>query len=578
MADMPKPIFLVVSDEPQMRETLGADLERRFGNDYRIVRAAAESARSSLTEIADRSEQVAILFADQAIRNPTAVALFAQARHRHPFVRRVLVIPRGEWSATAPAIAAMALGQMDYHIYGPWEPPGRRTGAPVPDLERFFYPAVAEFLSAWSRSQPDPVPVFRIVGDRWSARSYELRNMFSQVTLPYTFDDVNSDAGRQLLRELGVSADRLPVVAYLEGAVFRDPSNAELAETLGFNTTPLVDRCDVAILGAGPAGLAAAVSAASEGLHTVLLEPMLPGGQASTSSLIRNYLGFNRGVSGANLTNRAIEQAWLFGTDFVISQACVAISVQGNDRIVTTTDKSQVAARVVLLATGASWRRLGIPGLEALLGAGVFYGAGGSEARAMQGRHVFVVGGGNSAGQAALHLARYAASVTILVRRSGLAATMSEYLIREIGTAENIAVQVETEVAHGGGTGYLEWIALRSRTSGRTARVPADALFLLIGAEPRTEWLDGAVQRDERGFVLTGADMHSSDDPGMDWPLARPPLLLETSMPGVFAAGDVRHGSVKRVASAVGEGAIAIQLVHEYLTKVVDSAAGRAFG
>jgi thioredoxin reductase (NADPH) len=344
-----------------------------------------------------------------------------------------------------------------------------------------------------------------------------------------------------------------------------DPSHAELMSSLGVPTRPSAEVYDVAIIGAGPAGLAAAVYAASEGLQTLVLEPVVPGGQAGTSSLIRNYLGFQHGISGADLANRATEQAWLFGANFVLSQKATALDVRGPDRLVHTTDGGEVVARAVIVATGMAWRRLGVPRLEALLGSGVFYGAAAAEARAMQGRDVHVVGAGNSAGQAALHLARYASSVTMLVRGDSLARSMSEYLVTEINRTWNICVRPHTAVVDGDGQGYLETLTLRTAGGDATEIVPASALFLLIGAEPHTQWLRNTVECDEHGFVRTGRDLLRADENPPGWPLKRPPLLLETSVPGVFAAGDVRQRSVKRVASAVGEGAIAIQLIHEYL-------------
>jgi thioredoxin reductase (NADPH) len=343
--------------------------------------------------------------------------------------------------------------------------------------------------------------------------------------------------------------------------VLEDPTDADLVESLGMKTRPTSSSCDVVVVGAGPAGLAAAVYASSEGLETMVLEPEIPGGQAGTSSLIRNYLGFQRGISGEELAVRAVEQAWLFGADFVLTQTVAGIAARGDVRVVRTADGSEVSARAVVLASGVTWRRLGVPALEAHVGRGVFYGAAGSEARALAGQDVLVVGAGNSAGQAALHLARHARSVTMVVRGPGLGVTMSDYLVTVVAETPNIEVLLGTEVVDGAGAGGLESVTLLDRASGARREVPATALFVLIGAEPRTEWLAGAVARDERGFVLTGRDLER--DGG--WPLTRPPLLLETSLPGVFAAGDVRARSVKRVAAAAGEGATAVQLVHEYL-------------
>jgi thioredoxin reductase (NADPH) len=355
------------------------------------------------------------------------------------------------------------------------------------------------------------------------------------------------------------------VVVFHSGRVFVDPSNAELAEALGFGTRPGAGAYDLVIVGAGPAGLAAAVYAASEGLRTLVVEPQVVGGQAGTSALIRNYLGFPRGISGNDLANRALEQAWLFGANLVLAEQATGLRSRGPDRLVRLSDGSEVTARAVVIASGVSWRRLGVPHLEALVGAGVFYGAARAEARAMQGQDVFVVGAGNSAGQASVELAKHAASVTILVRDGALGQSMSDYLVQEIEHAPNIAVRLHTEVVDGHGDRRLERLVLRDRRSGVTEDVPAAALFVMIGAEPRTEWLAGSVERDDRGYILTGHDLLRAGKPPAGWPRLRPPLLLETSIPGVFAAGDVRYRSVKRVASAVGEGAVAVQLVHDYL-------------
>jgi thioredoxin reductase (NADPH) len=357
------------------------------------------------------------------------------------------------------------------------------------------------------------------------------------------------------------------VVVFHSGRVFVDPSDAELAEGLGFGTRPAAAPYELVIVGAGPAGLAAAVYAASEGLQTLVVEPRVVGGQAGTSALIRNYLGFPRGIGGGVLANQALEQAWLFGANLVLTQRAMGLRARGRDRLVRLSDGSEIAAAAVVVASGVSWRRLGVPRLEALLGAGVFYGAAGAEARAMEGQDAFVVGAGNSAGQASVHLARYAASVTILCRGEALGHSMADYLVQQIKRAPNIAVRLHTEVVDGRGGRRLEGLTLRDRRSGATQDLSAAALFVMIGAEPHTEWLAGTVERDDRGYILTGHDLLRAGTPPPGWPRQRPPLLLETSIPGVFAAGDVRYRSVKRVASAVGEGAVAVQLVHEYLSQ-----------
>ncbi len=552
---MRKPIFFLVHDQERVLEALAGDLHRRFGADYQVVgERSPDAALATLERLASRSEPVALLVAAQRLAGTSGVELLMRAHELHPAARRVLLIVRGAWSSAHPAVRAMTLGQIDSYLFDPWVP-----------AERWLYLPVSEFLADWSRSRPTSYEAVRIVGPQWEARSHELRDVLSRAGIPYGSYPPDSEAGRRLLDEAGQDGSRLPVVVFHGGEFLVDPSHAEVARALGFRTRPEVGSCDVAVLGAGPAGLATAVYAASEGLRTLVVEPQVPGGQAATSSLIRNYLGFPRGLSGDDLSNRALEQAWLFGADFVLAQRATGLRVRGPDRVVRVSDGSEVAARTVIVATGVAWRRLGIPRLEALCGAGVFYGAAGAEAQAVEGQHVFVVGAGNSAGQAAAHLARHAASVTIVALEGALAESMSDYLVREVEAIPNVAVRVRTEVVDGHGERRLEGLILRDHARGVTEAVPAAALFVMIGAEPRTGWLGGTVARDERGYILTGNDLLRSGKPALGWPLERLPLLFETSVPGVFAVGDVRYGSVRRVASAVGAGAIVVQLVHEYL-------------
>jgi thioredoxin reductase (NADPH) len=540
-----RPIFFVLARAGGVLDALTADLRRRYGADYRVEGASTPAeAVSALASV--EGAEVALLIADERIDG--AVEFLVRAHELHRSAKRILLIERGDWSAGHPVIAAIAAGQVDYYLYNPWRP-----------LERILYAPLGGMLAAWENARQPTAPAFRIVDTEHSPRSHELRDALSRAGVPYRVVAVESAEGQALLDDIDEDGSRLPIAVYFKGAVLVQPSYADIVAVLGLRTHPEIDTCDVAIVGAGPAGLAAAVYAASEGLRTVVLEPAVPGGQAGTSSLIRNYLGFPHGVSGEDLTNRALEQAWLFGAHLVVARAATRLTAAGSARVVRTSGGDEITARAVVLANGVTWRRLGAPSLEALVGAGVFYGASAGEAPVTAGRPVFVVGGGNSAGQAALHLARYARTVTVVVRGSDLRASMSEYLVAEIGKTANIAVRTGTEVVDGGGRVRLERLRLRYRASGATEEVDAAALFLMIGAVPHTDWLRGSVALDERGFVRTG------DDASAEWLLDRPPMLLETSLPGVFAAGDVRHGSVKRVASAVGEGAVAIQLVHAYL-------------
>ncbi len=548
------PLILVVSGDGAVRRGLVDDIAHRFGADYAVTAVAtADAALHRLESRLAAGLRTALVIVDEQLPEQARSDLLRHVSRQQPLAKRILLIERGNWSSDHPVISAMALGRVDYHLFRPWFP-----------LERILYPSVSEFLAGWNTSQDAPEVAVRVVGRRPAARSHEIGDLLSRAGVPYWFFSPDTDDGRQALTEAGQDGTRLPVMLFYSGAVLVDPSNADVVEVLGMNSRLPTTTCDVLVVGAGPAGLAAAVYAASEGLHTIVVEPEIPGGQAGTSSLIRNYLGFRHGVSGEELAGRATEQAWLFGADFVLSQRVTSLQAAGTDRVVGTSDGSSVAARAVVLATGVAWRRLNVPALEALVGAGVFYGAAGAEARAVQGRDVVVVGGGNSAGQAAVHLARYARSVTMLVRGSGLAATMSSYLVTEITSHPAISVRVRTEILDGGGSGGLETLTVVDHTTGRSEIIPATALFVLIGAEPHTEWLAGTVARDAQGYLLTGQHA-AAGDAHPAWPLERPPMLLETSVPGVFAAGDVRYRSVKRVAAAVGEGATAVRLIHSYL-------------
>jgi thioredoxin reductase (NADPH) len=553
---MGKPRFYLVDGDPRRLEAFAGELRRRLGRDYQVEAVGSPGAALDALARPAAGGEVAVVVAATHMAEMDGVELLARAHELHPAAKRVLLLGRGEWATAHPAVRAMTLGQIDYYLFHPWG-----------EVERWLHLPVTQILADWAAARAPTSEQIRIVGERWSARSHELRDLFSRVGVPHGFYPADSEAGSALLAQAGQDGATLPVLLFRRGLVLVDPSNAELAESLGFRSHAGAGAYDVAVAGGGPAGLAAAVYAASEGLRTLLVEPTVFGGQAGTSSLIRNYLGFPHGISGDDLTNRAMEQAWLFGVDFLLAQHATGLVPGDYDHVLRLSDGGQVSARTVILATGVAWRRLGVPSLEALRGAGVFYGAAASEARAVEGEQVYVVGAGNSAGQAAVHLARWAASVTVLARGEALGATMSDYLVKELEAIPNIGVRVRTEAVGGHGHGRLEGLTLRDNASGATETVPAAALFILIGAEPRTDWLPDAIRRDPQGYVLTGHDLLRDGTSPPGWPLARPPLLMETSVPGVFAVGDVRHRSVKRVASAVGAGAIAVQLVHAYLAE-----------
>jgi len=552
---MTRPVLVVVDDDSDVLAALQAALARRYGADYQILaERSPEAALQTLVRLRQDDVAVAVIIADQWLPHMTGLDLLAQARELHPAARRLLLVGVWDRSTNQPMSQAMSLGRLDGWVLKPWEP-----------AEEHLYLPVTEQLTEWIRATGQPGFVaIQIVGQQWTPRSHEIRDLLDRNAIPYQFLPHDSEAGQQLLREHGQDGARLPVLVLFDGRVLVDPTNAEGAAAIGIATRPEAARYDLVVVGAGPAGLSAATYAVSEGLRTLMVEPEALGGQAGSSSLIRNYLGFPYGVSGRSLGQRASAQAILFGAELVYARA-VGLRPAGQDRVVTLADGSQAVGRAVLVATGAAYRRLQAPGVEELLGAGVFYGAAVSEARAMAGSRVFVVGAGNSAGQAALHLAKYAEQVTLLVRGDSVSRGMSDYLVKELQANDAIAVRLGTQVISAGGAGRLEQLTLHDARTGASETVPAAALFILIGAQPRTEWLAETLERDAHGFVLTGPDLYQGGQPLPAWPLDRPPRLLETSLPGVFAAGDVRHRSIKRVASAVGEGSIAVQLVHDYL-------------
>ena len=548
------PTLLAVDDDPPALERIERELTRRYAGDYRVVcEPSATAALATLERLSADGDDVALVLADQWMPELTGSELLAHARRLHPHAKRGLLIEWGAWGdrATADAVLrAMGIGDIDYYVLKPWWSPDEQ-----------FHRTISEFLYEWTRAAPVSAREVEVVGEPWAQRSHELRSLLARNGVPHVFHASDSPEGRERLAACGQADTTAPVAIMLDGQVLVDPSNAELADAFGVSTSLEGKHdFDAVVVGAGPAGLAAAVYASSEGLDTLVVEREAIGGQAGSSSLIRNYLGFSRGVSGAELAQRAYQQAWVFGTDFVLMRDATTLRPEGERIAIALSDGSEVTARTVVLATGVSYRRLDRPSLDELTGAGVFYGASTSEAQALTGKRAYVVGGGNSAGQAAMHLSRYAERVTILIRGETLAKSMSQYLRDTIDAAANIELRTGIEVADGAGDGRLTELTLRHVRSDETETVPADGLFVLIGAHPHTDWLPDAIERDPRGFLLTGPDVSGA------WPLERAPLMLETSLPGVFAAGDVRHGSVKRVASAVGQGAAAIQQVHEYLT------------
>jgi thioredoxin reductase (NADPH) len=544
-----RPVLFVLDRDQRSLSVLLAGLTRRFGNDFTVAGdASPATALPALADMAAAHLAVALLLADDG-----ADEFLARAHHLHPGAKRVLLVNR-DYTTTSPAVAAITLGRADYHIVRPWAD------------EEILFGAVSEYVASWTREQKPGFEMFRIVAEPGDRGMVQLRDTMTRFSMPFGMYASDTDAGQRLLHDAGLDGSRLPVLIRYDDQAMVDPSLPEVAHAIGVNVVNDVTTAEVVIVGAGPAGLTAAVYAASEGLETVLLEQAVSGGQAGTSPLIRNYPGFPHGVNGGVLMERTCEQAWLMGTHIVFAQEVVGLSRRADDSIVHLIDGTEVCGRTVVIATGVAWRRLGIPRLEALVGSGVFYGAAVSESRAMQDQDVFVVGAGNSAGQAALHLARYASTVTLLVRGPSLAKSMSSYLVRAIESTPNLAVRYRARVIDGDGDGHLEKLTLSVSRGDQeaTEQVAATALFVMIGGEPHTHWLPADIIRSAQGYVVTGRDV--LEQPGNTWNLHRDPLPLETSRPGVFAAGDVRGGSIKRVTSAVGEGATAIRLIHEYLT------------
>jgi len=546
---MSDPVILAVDADPAGLAEIERELLDRYSRHYDVVcTASAAEARDRLTQFRENGNDVAVVLAGKEVDDPSCSELLAEVRRLHPHAKRALLVGWGEWGfrETGDAILeAIEHGKIDHYVVRPVAPP-----------DELFHHSISTFLLEWAEERRTAPYAIQVVGDSWSGRAAALRDVLERCAFPHAFCLADSDEGRRLL-EGSSRGTELPVVILPDGTTLTNPSDVELTRATGSSVEPGEGEVDLLIVGAGPAGLSAGVYGASEGLRTLIVDTHGIGGQARSSSLIRNYLGFPRGVSGGVLARQAYEQAWVFGARFAFMQHVTGLRADADRLVATLSEGATVSARAVVLATGVAYRRLGIPALEALAGAGVFYGGSGSDVHRMSGQDVYVLGGANSAGQEALHLARYARRVTLVVRGTP---GMSHYLVRQLAATPNVEIRLGTEIVGGGGDGWLTHLVLRDRASGAETSVAADGLYLSIGARPHTEWLPAEIARDNRGFVLTGADV-----PRDTWPLERDPLPLETSMPRVLTVGDARHGSVKRVASAVGAGSIAIQVVHRLL-------------
>ncbi|HYL13370.1 MAG TPA: FAD-dependent oxidoreductase [Terriglobales bacterium] len=556
---MPKPILLSVDDDSDVLRAIERDLRSQYGAEYRVIGSdSPEKALDILKQLKVRNDSVALLLADQRMPNMNGVEFLQEGMQIFPDAKRALLTAYADTSA---AISAINEANINYFFMKPWDPP-----------ENNLYPQLDDLLDDWRASYRPAFEGIRVLGTRWSRPSYELRDFLARNHVPYQWIDVeltaNDPETKRLLDVLGPEASSLPVVLFPDGTKLLEGAPAEIAQKVGLRTRAQTDFYDLAIIGGGPAGLAAAVYGASEGLHTVMVEREAPGGQAGMSSRIENYLGFPTGLSGGDLARRAVVQAQRFGVEILSPQEAVGVRTEGSYRIIKLADGNEISCHALLVATGVQWRRLEAPGVDKLQGAGVYYGGGATEALSCKDEIIYVVGGANSAGQAAMNFAKYAEKVVILVRGDGLAATMSQYLIDQIQQMPNIQIWSHASVAEVHGDKRLEEISVLCSDTNKVERVPASSVFIFIGALPRTEWLAGLVERDDRGFILTGPDLIREGVRPKGWALDRDPFLLETNVPGIFAVGDVRHGSVKRVASGVGEGSVAVQFIHQYLSKV----------
>ncbi len=556
---MAKPILLSVDDDADVLRVIERDLRSQYGADYRVIGSdSPEKALDLLKQLKVRSDSVALLLADQRMPRMNGVEFLQEGMRIFPDAKRALLTAYADTNA---AISAINEANVDYFFMKPWDPPVEH-----------LYPQLDDLLDDWRAAYRPAFEGIRVLGTRWSPRSYEMRDFLARNHVPYQWIDVELSAGdpetKRLLEVLGPEAANVPIVLFPDGTKLLESLPADVAQKVGLRTRAQTDFYDLAIIGGGPAGLAAAVYGASEGLKTVMVERQAPGGQAGMSSRIENYLGFPTGLSGGDLARRAVVQAQRFGVEILSPQEAVSVRTEGSYRIIKLADGSEISCHALLVATGVQWRRLEAPGIDKLQGAGVYYGGGATEALSCKDEIIYVVGGANSAGQAAMNFAKYAERVVLLVRGEGLAATMSQYLIDQIQRTLNIQIWNHASVSEVHGDRRLEEISVLCSDTGKVERVPASSIFIFIGALPRTDWLAGLVERDDRGFILTGPDLMRDGEHPKGWELERDPFLLETNVPGIFAVGDVRHGSVKRVASGVGEGSVAVQFIHQYLSKV----------
>ena len=553
---MAKPVILTVDDEPEVLGAIERDLRRKYGKDYQVLRAGSGAAAlDALEKLKLRDQPVALLLVDQRMPTMSGVELLEQAIPLFPEAKRALLTA---YADTEAAIKAINEVHLDYYLMKPWDPPDEN-----------LYPVLDDLLDDWRAQYRPTFEGLRLVGHRWSPLSHQLKDYLARNQIPYHWTDVELDPeGMKTIESLGVDASELPVVIFPDGTYLSRPDNASVAAKAGRSTKASLPFYDVIIVGGGPAGLAAAVYGASEGLRTLMIEREAPGGQAGTSSRIENYLGFPSGLSGSDLARRAVTQATRFGAEILTPQEVGQLRVEDPYRIVRLTDGTEISCHALMIATGVSYRKLDVPGVEQLTGAGVYYGAALSEAMFYKGEDVYIVGGANSAGQAAMYFSLYARSVTMIVRGDSLAKGMSQYLVAQIEQTPNIHVLLNSGVTEVHGKDHLEEITIANSATGEQVTVPAGAVFIFIGAQPRTDWVEGVLERDAMGFILTGPDLVKDGQPIKGWPLKRAPYWLEASVPGVFVAGDVRSRSVKRMATAVGEGSMAVQFIHQYLSSL----------